>query len=185
MRIAFDVDGVVLQSIDIILEHINNFTGKGIPSESLLTWDLEPLGLHPELLKDAVNYMYSMASIAPYDGAVDTLERVREITKAPLLFITGRSDLGSARRQLESLPWNGKPPEMIVTGGSRDKRVYLRETGAEFIIEDDELHLGDYLTEGIGVGLMIQPWNRSCKAPVTERFNGWTEIDRWLVENNG
>ena len=75
MRIAFDVDGVVLQSIDIILEHINNFTGKEIPSESLLTWDLEPLGLHPELLKDTANYMYSMESIAPYDGAVDTLER--------------------------------------------------------------------------------------------------------------
>jgi len=185
MRIAFDVDGVVLQSIDIILDHINNVTGRKIPAASLLTWDLEPLGLHPALLRDAVDYMYSVMAIDPYDGAVDTLEKVHEITRSPLLFITGRSDLESAKRQLESLPWTQKVPEMVVTGGSRDKRVYLRETRAEFIIEDDELHLRDYLSDGIGVGLMIQPWNRSCKAPVTARFNGWSEIDQWLIKNNG
>jgi len=184
MKIAFDVDGVVLQSIDIILDHVNTVTGVRIASSSLLTWDLEPLGIHPRILMDAVDYMYSMVAIEPYEGAIDTLKNVYEITRSPLLFITGRSDLESAKRQLESLPWNGKRPEMIVTGGSRDKRVYLRETGAEFIIEDDELHLGDYLSEGVGVGLMIQPWNRTCKTPVTARFDSWTEIDQWLIKNN-
>lgn len=183
MKIAFDVDGVVLQSIDIILDHINTVAGVRISSSSLLTWDLEPLGIDPMILMNAVDYMYSMVTIEPYEGAVDTLENIYEITRSPLLFITGRSDLESAKRQLESLPWNGHTPEMIVTGGSRDKRVYLRETGAEFIVEDDELHLGDYLNEGVEVGLMVQPWNRSCKTPVTVRFNGWAEIDQWIAAN--
>ncbi|MDA8405379.1 MAG: hypothetical protein M0T73_00755 [Deltaproteobacteria bacterium] len=181
MKIAFDIDGVVLQSINIILDHVKTVTGVRIPPSSLLSWDLEPLGIDPMILMDAVDYMYSMAAIEPYEGAVETLKNVYEITGSPLLFITGRSDLESARHQLESLPWNGKRPEMIVTGGSRDKRNYLRETGAEFIIEDDELHLGDYLSEGVGVGLMIQPWNRTCKTPVTARFDDWIEIDQWLM----
>lgn len=184
MRIAFDIDGVVLKSIDIILDHVSIVTGRKISPFDLLKWDLEPLGLNPKLLKEAVDYMYSMESISPYDGAVDALEKIHDITGTPLLFITGRSDLVSARRQLESLSWKRGAPEMIVTGGSRDKRVYLRETSAEFIIEDDELHLKDYLTEGVGVGLMLQPWNRFCKAPVTARFNGWYEIEEWLIRNN-
>jgi hypothetical protein len=183
MRIAFDVDGVVLKSIDIILGHLGEATGKKISPADLLTWDLEPLGLNPKQLLEAVDNMYSMDSIDSYEGAVRTLEMVYEITGSPLLFITGRSDLKSARRQLEALPWNPTAPEMIVTGGSRDKRVYLKETGAKFIIEDDELHLRDYLSEGVGVGLMIQPWNKSCEAPVTARFHGWSDVERWVTKN--
>ena len=185
MKLAFDVDGVVLKSIDIILEHINSVTGAKITSSSLLTWDLDPLGIDQRILMEAVDHMYSKKAIEPYDGAVDTLENIHRMTGYPLLFITGRSDLLSARRQLDSLPWSGRKPEMMITGGSRDKRAYLKETGAEFIIEDDVLHLRDYLNDGVGVGLMVQPWNRSCQAPVTARFNGWAEINQWLIKNNG
>ncbi|MGC8657476.1 MAG: hypothetical protein ACP5U1_00210 [Desulfomonilaceae bacterium] len=185
MKLAFDVDGVVLRSIDVILEHINSVTGSKIDSSSLLTWDLEPLGIDQQILLEAVDYMYSRDTIEPYYGAVETLEDIHRMSGHPLLFITGRSDLMSAKRQLDSLPWSGRKPEMIITGGSRDKRAYLKETGAEFIIEDDALHLRDYLNDGVGVGLMVQPWNRSCEAPVTARFNGWLEINQWIIKNNG
>jgi len=181
MKIAFDIDGVVLRSIEIILHHVNEATGRNITPDDLNMWDLEPLGLNLDVLRDAVDYMYTQEAIQPYHGAVEALSRIHRITGEPLLFITGRSDLDAAARQLRCLPWNSGVPEMIVTGGARDKRRFLRETGADFIIEDDVAYVEEYLEEGIGVGLMLQPWNRKSSARVTEKFSGWIELEKWFL----
>jgi hypothetical protein len=183
MKLAFDVDGVVLRSIEVILDHVNGATGRKISPSDLFTWDLDPLQLSPNVLREAVDYLYAMKSVDPYKGAVETLEKIYEETQRPLLFITGRSDPITAKRQLEALSWNRSVPEMIVIGGSRDKRAFLRDVNANFIIEDDEMHLGDYLSSGVGVGLMLQPWNRNCKLPVNARFDGWSEIEVWFTKN--
>jgi hypothetical protein len=181
MRIAFDIDGVVLKSIDVILSHINETTGRNIRPDDLAGWELEPLGLNPETLRDAVSYMYSQPKIEHYSDAPKVLNRIYRQTKSPLLFITGRHDPGTALRQLEALPWNPTVPEMVVTGGDRDKRLYLEEQSVDFIIEDDTAYLQDYLKLGIGVGLMVQPWNRSSDLPVTKRFSNWKEIEDWIL----
>lgn len=181
MKIAFDVDGVVLRSIEIILQYINEIKGTELGPEHLLSWELEPLGLDSQTLRDAVEYMYAQPSIAPYDGAWEVLSRIHRVSREPLLFITGRLRPETALKQLQALPWNATVPEMIVTGGDRNKRDYLIETSADFIIEDDPEHLQSYLDMGIGVGLMLQPWNRSSDIPVTMRFQGWSDLEEWYV----
>jgi hypothetical protein len=180
MRIAFDVDGVVIKSIDLILEHINKVTDRNLTPDDLSAWDLEPLGIDIPTLRDAVEYLYAQPVIEPYEAAVQVLSKIYHATREPLLFITGRPDPTTALRHLEALPWNPTIPEMIVTGGDRDKRIYLSENNVDFIVEDDTLHLGKYLSEGIGVGLMLQPWNRKTKIPVTRRFDGWTDVELWF-----
>jgi hypothetical protein len=181
MRIAFDIDGVVLKSIEIILDHINKVTGRCLVPDDLFCWDLEPLGLDLGTLRDAVNYMYSQKMIEPYEGALKALSRIHRATGEPLLFITGRHEPETAQRQLEALPWNPTVPKMIVTGGNRDKRHYLSREQVDFIIEDDVEYVKDYLDAGIGVGLMLQPWNRNSKLPVSERFHGWQDLERWFL----
>ena len=183
MRIAFDVDGVVLNSIDIILEHINERTGMSLEANHLFSWDLEPLGVDFETLREAVRYMYSVPGIKPYDGAVEVLSRIHEAIEEPLLFITGRSDPSTARRQLEALPWNPTTPDMVVKGGARYKIPYFEEHGVEFIVEDDPEHLAEYEEAGIGVGLMLRPWNRSVEIPLTRRFTGWTDLEKWFFDS--
>jgi len=180
MKIAFDIDGVVLRSIELILEHINGVTGRNLTPDDLFMWELEPLGLDINVLRNAVSYMYGQEKIQPYDGAVEALARIYQTTGEPLLFITGRSDPQTAVPQLRSLPWNPTIPEMIVTGGTRDKRLYLSETGADFIIEDDPEFVQEYLDAGFGVGLMLQPWNRRSSARVTKRFSGWADLEAWF-----
>ncbi len=182
IKIAFDIDGVVLRSIDVILSHINEATGNSLKPADLTGWDLEPLGLSVETLRESAHHMFSLDYIEPYEGAETVLWEIYERTREPLLFITGRHDPSTARKQLESLNWPVRTPEMIVTGGDRDKRCYLKETGAKFIVEDDELHLMDYLENGVGVGLMAQPWNRKCRIPVTCRFDQWDDIREFFVE---
>lgn len=182
IKIAFDIDGVVLKSIDVILSHVNQTNGTNLKPVDLTGWDLEPLGLSVETLRESARHMFSLDYIEPYEGAETVLWEIYEQTGQPLLFITGRNDPSTARKQLESLNWPEKPPEMIVTGGDRDKRFYLKETGANFIVEDDELHLMDYIAEGVGVGLMVQPWNRKCRLPVTRKFDQWDDIRDFFVK---
>lgn len=182
VNIAFDIDGVVLKSIEVILNRINHITGKQLRPSQLKAWDLEPLGLDVPTLRDAVDYMYAQEHIEPYEGAASVLSKIYQFTGKPLLFITGRVDPETARRQLLSLPWSPTVPEMVITGGDRDKRTYLSETEADFIVEDDPHHLRDYLKAGIGVGLMLQPWNRHVDIPVTERFHGWADVEQWFME---
>lgn len=181
MKVAFDVDGVVIRSIEIILEHINRIAGRDIKPDDLRAWDLEPLGLDDKTLAKAVKIMYEQPMIQPYHGAVAVLSKIHRMTSEPLLFITGRSDPDTARRQLEALPWNPTIPEMIVTGGDRDKRVFISDHGVDFIIEDDIKHVRDYLDSGIGVGLMLQPWNRETCIPGSLRFNGWRDVETWFA----
>jgi uncharacterized HAD superfamily protein len=182
MKIAFDVDGVVLKSIDVILERINQVTDRNLTSKDLASWDLEPLGINTTTLFDAVDHMYAEPMIEPYSQAVQVLSKIYHATGEPLLFITGRPNPKTALRHLEALPWNPTVPEMVVTGGDRDKLPYLVERRVDFIVEDDILHLGEYLSEGIGVGLMLQPWNRKTEVPVTQRFTGWEEVELWFNE---
>lgn len=185
MKIAFDVDGVVLRSIDVILDRINHTTGRNLRVEELASWDLEPLGLDLPTLREAVEHMYAMPKIDYYTGAAEALSCIYRMTGEPLLFITGRARPETARRQLEALPWNSTVPEMIVTGGNRDKRTYLAESAADFIIEDDPAYLQAYLDQGLGVGLMLQPWNRSTSIPVTAKFHGWPDVEEWFATANG
>ncbi len=180
MKIAFDVDGVVLNSIDIILERINEESGKRLTAEDLFSWELSALGLSWEAVRRSVDHMYSQPIIEPYDEAVKVLSAIARKSDEPLLFITGRHQPETALRQLQALPWNPTAPPMIVTGGARDKRSFLQEHGVDFIIEDDPEYLQHYLDAGIGVGLMIRPWNRAATIPVSAKFEGWPALETWF-----
>ena len=181
MKIAFDVDGVVLKSIDIILDHINKKTGRNIRVNDLTTWDLEPLGLDLKTVWEAVDHMYATPRVEPYSQAVHVLSRIYRTTREPLLFITGRADPQTARRHLEALSWNPTVPEMVVCGGNRDKRDYLAQNSVDLIVEDDTRHLDDYREAGFDVGLMVRPWNRNASTAVTARFESWVDIDQWFM----
>ncbi len=185
MNIAFDIDGVVLNSIEIILEHINSVKGKNLTTEDLLTWELERLGLDVKTLWQAVDYMYSQPRIDPYDAAIDVLGQIHEETGKPLLFITGRRHPHTALRQLEALDWGRRTPAMIVKGGKRHKLSEILENKVQFIVEDDVQYVREYLDAGIGVGLMIRPWNKLSTISVTNRFHGWEDIAEWFLASGG
>ncbi|MBI5568904.1 MAG: hypothetical protein HY914_03075 [Desulfomonile tiedjei] len=180
MKIAFDVDGVVLRSIDVILDYINRVANRNLRVDDLTAWDLEPLNIDLRTLHAAVQHMYAQPSVENYSGAVEVLSRIYQTTRDPLLFITGRADPETALRQLQVLPWNPTVPEMVVTGGTRDKRAYLAERAVDFIVEDDPAYLQAYLDAGFGVGLMLRPWNRQSALSVTRRFEGWQDVELWF-----
>lgn len=181
MRIAFDVDGVVLNSIEVILGHMSRSTGKRFSSEELFTWELENLGVDEGTIWAAIDHLYGLPWVEPYADAVEVLSRIYHRRGEPLIFITGRRDPETARRQLEVLPWNSVVPEMIVTGGDRDKRPYLAGEKIDFIVEDDLEYANEYRAAGIGFGLMLRPWNHRAAVPVTERFDGWLAVEQWYL----
>lgn len=185
MKLAFDIDGVVLKSIEIILDYINRESGLSLTTDDLFAWELERLGIDRKTMWEAVDHMYEQPHIEPYEGAAPVLSNIYKLSGEPLLFITGRRDPSSALKQLQALPWNPSVPDMIVTGGDRDKRRYLAETSADFIVEDDIEYVQAYLDQGVGVGLMTQPWNKSSQVPVMRRFSGWSDVERWFLEVNG
>jgi hypothetical protein len=181
MKIAFDVDGVVLKSIERILEHVNGVAGTNLTPEDLRCWQLDKLGVDLKVLRASVNDLYAQSRVEPYEGAVEVLSMIHQLTGEPLLFITGRRDPETARRQLEALEWNCDAPKMLVTGGARNKRVCLAENSVEFIVEDDPVHLAEYLDAGVGVGLMVRPWNEQLTLPVTRRFLSWRDVGDWFM----
>lgn len=185
MKIAFDVDGVVLNSIEIILDHMAMATGKTFSPHTLVSWELEELGVDAATIWSAIDHLFSLPKVEPYDGAVESLSRIYHAIGEPLVFITGRGDPGTARRQMEALHWPSGMPEMIVTGGDRDKRPYIAREGIDFLIEDDPYYVKEYLEAGIGVGLMLRPWNRQAPVSVTRAFHGWADLEQWFFNNNG
>jgi hypothetical protein len=181
MIIAFDVDGVVLESMEIITDFINRAAGRNLKAADLVEWELGKLQIEVEILRSAVDHLYGLPSVPAYHGARETLDFIHRTSAAPLLFITGRREPESALRQLTALDWGGSPPEMIVRGGTRNKTSYLKDLGVDMIIEDDLKHLEEYLDAGVRVGLMVRPWNVRTTLPVTHRFHQWDDVREWFA----
>ena len=105
MRIAFDVDGVVLNSIQVILDYINSKSGTSLQSDKLITWELEPLGIDFATLEDAVDHMYMQQRLEPYEDAVETLTHIYRAGECRLATIRILSQVSRMRHVLISGMW--------------------------------------------------------------------------------
>ena len=108
MKIAFDVDGVVLNSIELILDRINEKKGPRCSPTNFSRGTLRHRGwtLRPSEMPFTTWPRSPTSGLTR--GAVEVLSRVHRVTGAPLLFITGRSDPDS--RRSSSAFCRGKAP---------------------------------------------------------------------------
>lgn len=174
--LAFDIDGVVADTMSLFLEIARDrFRITGIEKEHITTYMLEDCLDLPQAVIDAVIEelleMNHWAPLKPMPGAVNTLSMLAGLG-ASLTFVTARPDGAAIRQWLcETLPVEPGGITVFATGSFDAKKEILLSQGKKWFVEDRLETCFHLMEAGIKPVVFRQPWNR--------RPHPFLEIGSW------
>ena len=180
VSLAFDIDGVVADTMALFLEIVRDvFQIDGIRYENISCYDLASCTGLDQGLIDAVverildgNYTAPLNSI---DGASDVLTRIGN-HRSPLLFVTARPYLGPIRDWMSALlPVSSREIEVVATGSFANKAEVLLEKNITCFVEDRLDTCYRLQDAGIRPIVFKQPWNREPH-PFVE-VGSWKQLE--------
>ena len=187
-NIAFDIDGVVANTMTLFLEIARKDYGiNHVRYEDITEYFLEDcIDIDPLIIKTIINRILEgdfEYELKPIDGAVDVLSEIGRVH--PLLFVTARPRHPTIQEWIDSiLPLSGSEFEVIATGTFEGKGDVLVSRGIQYFVEDC-LEICHMLSErAIHPILFSQPWNRSPNHPFRE-VNSWSELKALLKRPAG
>ncbi len=185
-RIAFDIDGVVADTMDIFVKLAHERYGlTHMTKEHLSCFNLYAcLGLDKEVIDDLICLTLDdehTLQIPPVPGAPETLTALAHFT--PLRFVTARIWAESITDWLfQTLP--DVPRErisVIASGAPESKLQILNDLGIEYFVEDRIETCRQLKEAGIQPFLFDQPWNRNEPADGLIRVENWAELKEWVL----
>ncbi|MEE4355568.1 MAG: haloacid dehalogenase [Desulfococcaceae bacterium] len=183
--LAFDIDGVVADTMRLFLEIAREDHGiRGIRYEDITGYILEDcLNLDTELINDVIAKLLDGSrdgGLRPISGAREVLMRLGE-NCGRLCFVTARPSPESIRRWMLNLlsPEPRAAIDLVATGSFEAKADVLKEKGISFFVEDRLETCFLLKEEGIIPILFRQPWNREPH-PFQEVGN-WEELETLIA----
>lgn len=184
--VAFDIDGVVADTMDIFVRLAHERYGlTSMTKEDLSCYNLyECLDLAKEIIDDLVCLTLDdehTLQIPPVPGAPEVLTELSRI--APLRFVTARiwpeSITQWLSQVLPAVP--GEKIRVIASGAPEIKLGILNELGIRYFVEDRIETCRQLRDAGIQPFLFNQPWNRGQAADGLIRIENWMQLKEWLL----
>jgi uncharacterized HAD superfamily protein len=183
MKIAIDIDEVIVKFIDRYLEVAKSRGCKSVLYEDVFTYNLwEVLGIKKEVMFDIMeeyNLMGYYRDVNFVEGARNGVKFLRD--NYDVYFITSRpKSISRVTRDLIFNEFGVLGDRVIfsgdVLGGAKNKDEICRDLGMGVIIEDSEDESLGYAKNGLRVLLLDKPWNRSVEHENVRRCRDWGEI---------
>lgn len=178
--VAFDIDGVVADTMTLFLEIARDeYKINSLRYEDITCYNLvDCLDMDPDIIDRIVIKLLDGnhgTRLRPLAGAPGFLARFAENFR-PVVFVTARPYIGTLDDWLENvLGLNSSLWEMVTTGTHEGKIRVLLERGISYFV-DDRLETCFALRDaGIVPILFKQPWNREPH-PFME-VGSWVELD--------
>ncbi|MFZ0612092.1 MAG: haloacid dehalogenase [Desulfobacterales bacterium] len=184
MTVAFDVDGVIADTMTLFLEMARRDYGvEGLKYEDITSYCLaDSLAMDPELISIILNRIMAgdyTDALPAISGAGSVLSRIAGY-RSPLLFVTARPYPGPISDWMCALV--GIEPaavQVVATGTYQAKTKVLLDSGIRCFVEDRLETCYRLQEEGIEPVLYRQPWNREVH-PFTEVGN-WRELSELIA----
>lgn len=163
-KIAFDIDGVLVDTMPLILHLVKERTGKDYCMHQFTEYDVSECldisretahEIYMDIMSDEYNHRLKLIP-----GAKQVLQKLTKVVDSVLL-VTARHQLGGFKEWLcEQLEISLTKVHMIGTGSFEAKLEVLRDHGKTVMVED-RLETCFILAEGALTPLVFaQPWNR-------------------------
>jgi len=180
MAVAFDIDGVVADTISLFVEIIrNDFNIKWLKYDDITSYSLEGIdGVDHDVVAAAIEKVLEgnyKGPLKPFDGAPEVLKRLGR-DYGPVLFVTARPHPGPIEQWIaETIGLPPESTEIIATGSFEGKTDILLKRNISFFIEDRFETCVLLKDAGITPILFKQPWNR--KNQLFFEVNNWKELE--------
>lgn len=169
---AVDIDNVLAVAEEEVQRIYQELTGALWPDQLYASaGGLDQSDLDRGLIEEIFDYFHdqSIPTLPVMPGARSALEMLRQQFR--IVIITARRP--SARPQ--TLKWLNSHElpfdELHLTGDKTDVAE-----GVEFAVDDHPGHVEDYISRGIQVFLMDQPWNQRFSATGVTRVADWDQL---------
>jgi uncharacterized protein len=189
-RLAFDIDGVVADTMAVFVDVARDRFGLShITKEHLTSYDLyRCLDVDKETLDEMICLTLDdehTDRIPPEPGAPEVLTQLAEY--APLRFVTARiwpdSIIRWLHRTLPDVP--GDRIHVIATGDPEAKLEVLRKLGVRYFVEDRIETCEQLARDGVTPFLFDQPWNRVPSRMSFARVQNWTQLRQMILPPTG
>lgn len=184
-ELAFDVDGVVADTMAVFVEVVRERLGiSHFSKDHIYEYDLSKC--IPDVDKEVINELVCLIlsdeytlKVPPCPGAPEFLRKLSKF--APLRFVTARVWPESITKWLYNLlPDVPKESiQVVATGDPEKKTSILKEMNIKVFVEDRWDTCVKLHTEGFGVIVYDQPWNR--KGSKFPRISHWHELKDFIV----
>lgn len=169
---AVDIDNVLAVAEEEVHRIYHELTGESWPEKLYASaGGLDESELNRTLIDQIFDHFHdhSIPTLSVMPGARLALDQLHQQFR--IVIITARRP--SARPQtVEWLHKHGFPfDELHLTGDKTDVAE-----GLVFAVDDHPGHVQDYLTQGIQVFLMDQPWNRDYSPIGVTRVTNWEQL---------
>lgn len=178
-RLAFDIDGVLADTMTLFLDIARDEFGiNGITCDDITSYELEEcLDIDPDILSaitDRLLHGNYAATLKPIDGVAEVLPRLAAVSDR-LLFVTARPFVGPIENWiLGNCSLQPESIKVVATGSFSAKAQVLLTQGMRHFVEDRLETCFDIQEVGLEPVLFRQPWNRK-NHPFTEVGN-WHEL---------
>jgi uncharacterized protein len=189
-EIAFDIDGVVADTMDVFLRLAKERYGLSyLTRDHLACYDLHRcLNLDKQIVDELICLTLDdehTRQVPPMAGAPTVLSQLAQ--HGPLRFVTARIWPESIIEWLyEVLPQVPRDHiQVIATGAPEAKLGILKDLAVEYFVED-RLETCELLArDGLSPILFDQPWNRTQGDIPFPRILNWSQLHRWILPDNG
>ncbi len=181
MKIAFDLDGVVINLEPHLTAAIEEWYGKGSivhAAPRLFTFSVPEVS-HKNLGRVVVKVVKERTPIAePIPGSIEALHEIYEITKAPIVFMTARSGRAVEMVTRDWLDRHLSVPYEIHFIPDKDKGGLLAEKKIDLFVDDRFKTIHSVAPNVRLAFLFDQPWNRdrAITLPNILRISSLAEI---------
>jgi uncharacterized HAD superfamily protein len=199
-RVAFDIDGIVLDTATAIWRAVTSHYDIPASIESWKEYYIEKqLGIPQQDVRPVYEPVMARTDLPMLKGAAKTLKEFYAATQEPILFITARRPqfvAGAAASIKREIP--DVEIEIIAASESaarlgdnkgHDKTAFLKDHGIGFFIDDHPYSWEKYMNAGICVGTIDWPWTRANGLKMLNggydnqfvMFKDWDEIRDFLM----
>lgn len=178
MKVLVDLDGVVVDSIPLILNVMNRAFATNYTMDELIEYEFNKMfGRGAKSVFELMELnIYRNAN--PIHLAKEVLERLIK-RGIEIYYVTSRSkkykDVTCSWLQRYDFPY----PERVMF--TRNKSSYAVEEGIDFCIEDAPEFILDYMVINKPVIVFDYPYNRNIDIKNGIRVKNWAEIEKYLV----
>lgn len=178
MRIAIDLDGVVIDLVDEMLPKLSQLAGRFISPMDIIEFDIgAALGLNGRQMDELWRWLKASGAYRrahPVDGAVDAIMQLSQLETTEIFFVSSRpEDLRPESSEWLESHGLGEFPLILRPRGPK----VLASDQANILIEDDprDLHVLSQVVEKLI--LLERPWNREARLPSNcLRVRSWRDV---------